>query len=165
MVGQLDRARPGTQLRGSDGAAFRRPGPGGRAPRLRQPHRATRATLRRLVRRSAPVSGRANGSANETGRDEADSARRETATDPAQVSETRRNVGDQEDVRRSAHNPATSGQFHPACWTRSSCQGAIRHGQRRRKTATIGYPSWQVRPHDGVFCSDSQADSAGSAGR
>ena len=58
MVGQLDRARPGAHLRGSDGAALRRPGPGGRAPRLRQP-RTARATLLGLVKRSAPVSGRA----------------------------------------------------------------------------------------------------------
>lgn len=53
MVGQLDRARPGTQLRGCDGAALRRPGPGRRAPRLRQPHRAARVALRGLVTRSA----------------------------------------------------------------------------------------------------------------
>jgi hypothetical protein len=49
MVGQLDRARPGTQLRGGDSAALRRLRPGGQAPRLPQPRRTARATLLRLV--------------------------------------------------------------------------------------------------------------------
>src|SRR5262249_28330132 len=53
---------------------------------------------------------RANGSADETEPNRADSARpgRQPIL-PPQASETRRNPGDQEDARRSAHNPATTG--------------------------------------------------------
>ena len=53
VVGQLDRGRPGTHVRGSDRAALRQPRPGSRAPRLRRPRRAAPATLRRLVTRLA----------------------------------------------------------------------------------------------------------------
>ena len=46
---------------------------------------------------------------------------------------------------------------------RSPCHWrAINDGHKRRRAATTGHTNWQVRPHDGVFRSDSQADSAGS---
>jgi hypothetical protein len=64
------------------------------------------------------------------------------------------------DGRRSALTPATASHFRPAHRTRSPCQGAINHGQKRRRAATTGHTSWQVRSHDGLFRSDSQADSA-----
>jgi hypothetical protein len=76
------------------------------------------------------------------------------------VSETQRHPRDQQDVRRGAHNPATAGHFRPAHRTRSPCHWrAINHGQERRRAATTGHTSWQVRRHDGLFRSDSQADS------
>jgi hypothetical protein len=40
--------------------------------------------------------------------------------------------------------------------------GATNHGQGRYRTGTSGHTSWQVRRHDDLFRSDSQADSAGS---
>ncbi len=53
---------------------------------------------------------RANGFANETGRDGEDLAgRRIRPPTKALASETHRHLGDQEDARRGAHNPATTG--------------------------------------------------------
>ena len=55
-------------------AVVQRKRTGAATPRLRQPRRTARATLRKLVKRSAPVGGPANGFANETTRGGGDPA-------------------------------------------------------------------------------------------
>jgi hypothetical protein len=57
----------------------------------------------------------------------------------------------------ASSRPAKAAQHQPSP-DRRAIWRAINHGQERRKAATTGHTSWQVRWDDGLFRSDSQAD-------